>query len=176
MRLILVLLMSLLPLLGGNLTGRRAPSFALPDSRMFYHDILDYRGKVLVIEFMQTGCPHCITTSQTLEKLKARFGDKITILHVVNPPDNTASVSTFVARTKVSSPFLFDSGQVTASYLMLKPVAGQMAVDVPVLVFIDAQGIVRADYQGEAAAHLTVEQMAADVQKAMAGGAPPAKK
>jgi peroxiredoxin len=174
MRLFLMVLMMLLPLAGGNLTGKRGPSFSLPDSRMFYHDILDYRGKVLVIEFMQTTCPHCLTTSQTLEKVKAKFGDKITLLHVVNPPDTTNSVSSFVAKTKVTSPFLFDSGQVTASYLMLKPAAGAMAVDVPILVVLDAQGIVRDDYQGEAAANLTVDQLTAIIQKAMAPA--PAKK
>ena len=43
----------------GPLSGRRVPSFALPDANATYHDILDYRGKVVLIEVMQTTCAHC---------------------------------------------------------------------------------------------------------------------
>ena len=42
-----------------DLAGRRAPSFSLPDSKLVQHDILDYRGKWLIVDFMKTDCPHC---------------------------------------------------------------------------------------------------------------------
>ena len=38
----------------GALSNRRAPGFSLPDSTMKQHDPLDYRGKILLLEFMQT--------------------------------------------------------------------------------------------------------------------------
>jgi len=40
------------------LSGRRAPSFSLPDSKLKQHDILDYRGKWLLLDFMQNDYPH----------------------------------------------------------------------------------------------------------------------
>jgi peroxiredoxin len=156
-----------LPLIGANQTGRRAPSFALPDSQQKYHDILDYRGKVLVLEFMTTACPHCQETAKILEQVKAKYRDKITILHVVNPPDNLQSVANFVGKTKSTSPFLFDSGQVTASYVMAT--AQNPSVDVPQLFIIDPQGVIRANYEGEAAALLKVDALGATIDKAMTG-------
>jgi len=168
MRLLASTLLLLLPLAAGDLSGRRAPSWALPDSRMYYHDVLDYRGKPLILEFMRTDCPHCQPVAATLEKLKARYGNKIAILHIVSPPDNTSTVASFVARTRDTSPFLFDSGQVAASYVNAKPGAMATSFDAPLLFFIDAQGQIRDDYQGEKAEALTVAQMSAVVDKLVA--------
>ena len=155
------------PSIGANQAGRRAPSFALPDSQMKYHDILDYRGKVLVVEFMTTACPHCQETAKTLEQVKAKYRDRISILHVVPPPDNLQSVGNFVAKTKATSPFVFDSGQVTASYVMAS--AQNPRADVPQLFVIDPQGIIRANYEGEAAALLNLDQLSAAIDKATTG-------
>ena len=47
---------------------RRAPGFALMDSKGQLHDLADYRGKVVVLEFMQTTCPHCAGFAPTLQK------------------------------------------------------------------------------------------------------------
>ena len=35
----------------------RAPGFSLPDLKADQHDLADYRGKVVILEFMQTTCP-----------------------------------------------------------------------------------------------------------------------
>ena len=66
MRLFLTLFaaFALLPaaLSAGPLSGRRAPGFALPEVVTFnYHDLYDYRGKVVVLEFMRSDCPACNT-------------------------------------------------------------------------------------------------------------------
>jgi len=42
-----------------GLTNRRAPSFSLPDSAMQQHDLLDFRGSWLFLDFMKTDCPAC---------------------------------------------------------------------------------------------------------------------
>ena len=167
MRSFVFALLLTLPLIGANQAGRRAPSFALPDSQMKYHDILDYRGKVLIIEFMQTNCPHCLETAKMLEQVKAKYRDRISILQVVNPPDTLQTVASFVARTKATSPFVFDSGQVTASYVMAS--AQNPSVDVPQLFIIDPQGIIRANYEGEAASLLSVDKLSPIIDKAMTG-------
>ena len=41
--------------------SRRAPGFSLPDSKAQQHDLADYRGKVVILEFIQTACPHCFS-------------------------------------------------------------------------------------------------------------------
>jgi cytochrome c biogenesis protein CcmG, thiol:disulfide interchange protein DsbE len=133
-----------LSLSAGDLSGRLAPSFALPDSSLKYHDILDYRGKVLVLEIMKTDCPHCQALAGTLEKVKAKYGDNVNILSVVNPPDSQTTVAQFIQKYKVGYPILFDCGQTSAAYFKVTP--QRPTVSLPHIFLIDAQGQVREDF------------------------------
>src|SRR5216684_2282934 len=82
----------------GELSNRRAPGFALPSPDYSHlYDLQDYRGKVVLIDFMSTTCPHCQVLSTTLEKVHAKYGDKVAILSVVLPPDNQATVAKYIA-------------------------------------------------------------------------------
>lgn len=83
------------------LSGRRAPSFSLPDSKLAQHDILDYRGKWLLVEFMQTTCPHCRTLNIMLEDLRAKLPGKVETLAIVEPPDNTNTVGKYLADEQI---------------------------------------------------------------------------
>ena len=51
----------------------------------------DYRGKVVLLDFMRTDCPKCKALTGVLEKVKAKYGDKIQVLTIVpaNGVDNT---------------------------------------------------------------------------------------
>jgi len=128
----------------GDLSGRRAPGFSLPDSNLKQYDIADYRGRIVVIDIMKTDCPHCRTLSAVLEKVKVKYGDKVVVLSVVNPPDNTATVAKYIAEVKVTSPMLFDCGQMAASYLKVTP--SNPRVSVPHVFVIDGRGMIRDDY------------------------------
>jgi len=119
---------------------RRAPGFAITDRQMKVHDLYDYRGKPVVLEFMQTSCPHCAAFSEVLNKVKQKFGDKVTILAVANPPDNYNSVGQFINAHKIEYPILFDMGQVAYSYV-LKP-----SFDLPQVYLIDTQGMIVSSY------------------------------
>jgi len=127
----------------GPLAGKRVASFTLPDSQGRYHDVLDYRGKVLLIDIMKTDCPHCIPFARTLEKARERYGDRIRILAIVNPPDNQQTVASFVARQKVSYPILFDFGQAVAAMLQITP--QNPTIKLPTLLIVDPEGIIRED-------------------------------
>src|SRR5580692_12699746 len=81
---------------GPGLSGRRAPSFALPDSSMKAHDILDYRGHWLLLDYMKTDGRASKPLSKELGQLKARLGAKVAVLQIVLPPDNTATVAKYV--------------------------------------------------------------------------------
>jgi peroxiredoxin len=133
----------------GELSNRRAPGFALPDAAYeHYYDLQDYAGKVVVIDIMSTGCPHCLLAATTLEQVKERYGDKVAILEVVLPPDNQASISKFVQTNKVTVPVICDMGQMTASYFKATP-ATMQKVEVPHLFLIDQHGVIRNDFAYE---------------------------
>lgn len=130
--------------LAGTLSGRRIPSFALPDANLKVHDVLDYRGKPLVIDVMQTACEHCQALAPNLERIKAKYAGRINLLSIVVPPDTQATVAQFVAKYRVSSPFLFDCGQATAAILKVTP--QNPKIELPHLLIVDAQGMIREDW------------------------------
>lgn len=128
----------------GELSGRRAPGFSLPDLHGQQHDLQDYRGRVLLIDIIQTTCPHCQQLAGVLEKVGAKYGGKVAVLSIAIPPDSQTSVAHFVAERKVTTPVLFDCGQVSASYLKATP--QNPRVNVPHVFLIDGQGMIRSDF------------------------------
>jgi peroxiredoxin len=128
----------------GELSGRRAPGFSLPDLHMQQHDAQDHRGAILVLDIIQTTCPHCARFSEILEKVHSKYGDKVAVMSIVDPPDTQATVARFVAEHKISTPVLFDCGQVAVSYLKVTP--QKPTINVPHVFVIDGQGMIRNDY------------------------------
>jgi peroxiredoxin len=129
----------------GKLSGRRAPSFALPDVSMAYHDIQDYRGKVVLLEIIQSTCPVCNSFQKIAETIRLKYGGKVVVLSIVNPPDTLATVGQFIAQNAVKSPVLFDCGQVSAIYMKATPKNPQISL--PHMFLIDAKGTIRYDYE-----------------------------
>jgi len=139
------LLCAALTLAGQSLSGRRAPGFALPDSTLKSHDILDSRGHWLLLDFMKTDCPHCKELSKKLEGIKGRYGAKVEVLSIlIAPPESTATVAKYVAENKITSPFLFDQGQVAVTYFRATP--QNPAFDTPHLFAIDPNGMIVHDW------------------------------
>ncbi len=128
----------------GDLSNRRAPGFSLPDVQLKQHDLQDYRGKIVLIDIMQTNCPHCQRLAGILERIHGKYGEKVAILSIVNPPDNQGTVAKFAQEHKVTTPMLFDCGQVSVSYLKVTP--QNPKINVPHLFVIDGQGMIRNDY------------------------------
>lgn len=124
--------------------GRRAPGFALPSASGRTHDLGDYRGKVVLVDIMKTSCPNCRELTKTLEKIKSSYGDKVEILSIVVPPDNQATVGAYISELKVTTPILFDCGQVVSSYLRVGP--QNPTIHLPHLFLIDKQGMIRRDF------------------------------
>jgi peroxiredoxin len=130
----------------GELSNRRAPGFALPNTNYErFYDLQDYRGKVLLIDIMRVNCPHCMLLSTTLEKVKAKYGDKVGILSVVMAPEPPDAVVQYIARNKITVPIVYDMGQMAISYFNAKP--GQGHIEVPHLFIIDKNGMIRNDFE-----------------------------
>jgi peroxiredoxin len=133
------------PLVAGRHAGRRAPGFALPDVNMKFHDLYDYRGKVVLLDIMQTGCPACQKFTKITEQIKSKYGDKVAVLSLVLQPDNLNTVKRFIEEFKVTTPILFDCGQATASYVLATP--QNPRIHFPHVFLIDQRGIIRNDYE-----------------------------
>jgi peroxiredoxin len=128
----------------GELSGRRAPGFSLPDMSSNQYDPQDYRGKILVVEFMQTSCVHCAGFSAILEEIAAKYRGHVAVWSIVNPPDNPATVQAYVRQHGITIPILYDCSQVAISYFKATP--QHPDINVPHVFIIDAQGMIRNDY------------------------------
>jgi peroxiredoxin len=117
---------------------RRAPGFCLIDTSEKWQDLADYRGKIVLVEFMQTTCPHCAAFSTVLNGLKLKYGDKLAVLAIANPPvDSMQTMAQFVKEHKLAYTLLLDQGQVAYSY------ARTPSIDLPTVYLIDANGTIR---------------------------------
>lgn len=128
----------------GELANRRAPGFSLPDADLTQHDLYDYRGKVVVLNFMRTECPHCKVFSGVLNDAERHYAGGIKVLSVVHPPDSQPKVQRYIEENGLATTTLFDSGQVAASYFKLTP--DNPSFSTPHFFVIDQEGIIREDY------------------------------
>jgi peroxiredoxin len=171
MRTLIACLLCVITMSGAD-QGRRAPGFALVDTKMKLHDLYDYRGKPVILEFMLTTCPHCMAFAGVLEKVQKKYGDQVAILSIANPPDNFNSVSRFVETNKISYPLMLDIGQVAYSY-MLKGSFSQ-----PQVFIIDANGIIynRFEYAPLNRDIFEGNGLFNELDRLLGAGAPPRKK
>jgi peroxiredoxin len=120
---------------------RRAPGFSLPDIKTQQHDLADYRGKVVVLEFMQTTCPHCAAFTSVLSQIEQKYGNKVAIVSIVNPPDDQSKVSSYISGHQIDYPVLLDCGQVAYSYIE------KASFDLPSVFLIDGSGMIRNHWE-----------------------------
>ena len=122
---------------------RKAPEFTIIEASGKQTLLSSYKGKVIVLEFISTSCPHCQRNSVMLTKLQKELGPKgFQPLGVAfNSADNAATVGAFVKQFEVTFPVGYASPDTVLSYL------GYSIMDryvYPEIVVIDRKGIIRA--------------------------------
>lgn len=150
-----------------TLSGGRAPSFALPNSEFKRFDILDYRGKWLLLNFTSTDksqCADCPAVSKRLDEFRKKNTGKVDVLTiVVAPPENLQTVSAYIKATGITNPVVFDQGQVTASYFKATPQNSKF--DTPHVFAIDPQGKIVQDWgQVGAASPRLIDELTAMIK------------
>jgi peroxiredoxin len=170
MRTILLSLCAVSLFAAGELSNRRAPGFALPDSKGKVHDLQDLRGKIVIIEFMQSQCPHCSEFADTLERVNRKYAGRIAVLIVANPPDNANTISEYIKSHKITSPVVFDCGQAAYSFMRTP------SFDIPHVFVIDGNGMIRNDFGHgpQNAAVFSGQGLDAEIDKLLAGTSAPA--
>jgi peroxiredoxin len=121
---------------------KRAPGFCLIDTSGQWRDLADYRGKVVVLEFMQTTCPHCASFAPKLQALQQQYAGKAQVIAIaLAPQDNPNTMMEYVKGHNPNYPLLFDMGQVAMSY-----VRGPN-LHFPSVYLIDATGTIRGNWE-----------------------------
>jgi cytochrome c biogenesis protein CcmG/thiol:disulfide interchange protein DsbE len=105
-----------------------------------------YRGKVVVVQFLSTGCPHCQRLSQDLTALAAELGPGVQMLGVAFDNANDAMVEGYVRNFGVGFPVAHADRAAVFGYLGLNET---QRIGVPQVVVIDRRGRIRAQTDAE---------------------------
>ena len=107
------------------------------------HKLLSsYRGKVVMIEFLHTTCPHCQQASQVFSKLYTEYGSRgFQPLGVAWNDMANMLVPDFIKSNKVNYPIAFATREAVMDYLSMSPVVRSV---VPQIVWIDRKGMIRS--------------------------------
>ncbi len=90
-----------------------ADKFTLPDLKNQQHELSDYRGKVVLVNFWASWCPPCIYEMPELTKLKKHFAGQPFEILALNVGEKKYRVRKFVKLINFNLPVLLDTSSET---------------------------------------------------------------
>ncbi len=106
-----------------------------------------YRGKVVLLMFVATTCPHCQSACQFVEKLAKEYGAKgFQPLAVAFNDMAVMLVPDFIRQGNLTFPVGYDSRDPVFAYIERSPM---LRTYVPIFTFIDRRGSIRGQYLGD---------------------------
>lgn len=101
----------------------QSADFALPDIDGRAHNLSDYRGKWVVVNYWATWCPPCLKELPELEIFHRTHRDRAVVLGVNMETIGDAALRAFVERQALSFPILV-AGERPSRAQLVGPVAG----------------------------------------------------
>ena len=136
-----------LPLLTGAEIPRPAPEFVIKLVNGQQLLLSKYRGKVVALEFLLTTCPHCKTCSSLMNKLYQEYGSKgFQPLAVAFNPMAGMFVPDYIKELQLDFPVGLSEREPVLSFLQHSVLVRML---VPQIVFIDRNGVIRAQHAGD---------------------------
>ncbi len=117
------------------------PELSLADTRGEVHDLADYRGKVVLVNFWASWCPPCIKEMPGLQKLQAKLADRPFSILAVNVGEKRYDVWKFTKLVDFTLPTPLDTYKRTFS--------AWGAEVLPTSFLLDTRGQVRYRVQGD---------------------------
>ena len=122
-------------------TGGPTPPLALRDLDGRPHDLTDYRGKVVVVNFWATWCQPCREELPSLERLRDAMRGRRFEAVAVNVAEGEARVRRFLQEVPLRLPFLLDGDGETQRAWKVR--------GLPATFLLDREGVIRFWYLGE---------------------------
>ncbi|WP_284640310.1 thiol-disulfide oxidoreductase ResA [Paenibacillus silviterrae] len=91
--------------------GGKAPEFKLVGLDGKQHQLSDYKGKIVVVNFWGTFCEPCRNEMPALDRQYAKWKDKNVVVLGLNIGERPVSVRTFVEQYNVKFPILLDDNE-----------------------------------------------------------------
>ncbi|HKE23159.1 MAG TPA: TlpA disulfide reductase family protein [Bryobacteraceae bacterium] len=132
-----------LQLAASGIVPRPSPEFMVQGPAASEIRLSNYKGKVVLVEFLITNCPHCWRVAETIEKLGKDLGPHgfqpigVALDSQIAEP----AVTDFVRRFRLTYPVGYTSSGTVDGYLGRTEAE---RLQVPQIVVIDREGIIRA--------------------------------
>ncbi|MBM4762166.1 thiol-disulfide oxidoreductase ResA [Bacillus sp. B15-48] len=120
--------------------GKTAPDFALVDMNGERHQLSDYRGEGVFLNFWATWCKPCEREMPYIDNAYHYFKDKGVKVLTVDVGESELVVNNFIERHNLSFPVMIDHGTVQTAY-GINPL--------PITFLIDKDGVVTRSHTGE---------------------------
>ncbi len=117
--------------------GKAAPDFALKDLKGLSHSITAYRGKIVVLSFLSTGCPFSIAYQERLRAIARDYAGRQVVLIGINsnPAEPVEAIRAHAQKNGLEFPILKDEGSRIADLYA--------ATRTPEVYVLDGEGVVR---------------------------------
>ncbi len=125
---------------------RKAPELAvqLPEGKQVL--LSQYRGKVVLLAFVHTTCPHCQHDSAIIEQLYKEYGSRgFQPIDIAFNDGAAALVQDFTSQLGLTYPVGWAPRDTVLAYLQYSYVE---PLYVPQLIVVDRKGIIRAQHGG----------------------------
>lgn len=135
-------------------TNAVAPDFTLTDVNGTPIRLSDQRGKVVLLEFMRTTCPHCANEMSQLASVHDQFGPDVTMISVsVDPQGDTNEVLKAYA-AEHNATWIWARDTSDNSVTSLYGISG-----VPTIFIIDSNGRIVKVNTGETSSSILIQQI-----------------
>jgi len=120
--------------------GGATPPLVLKDLSGKTHDLKQYRGKVVLINFWATWCPPCRAEMPSMQRLKAKMAGKPFVILAVDMGEPEAVVKSYIREIKTDFTVLLDKdGRALKAWKVFA---------FPTSYVVDAQGKIRYGLYG----------------------------
>ena len=110
-------------------TGGATPPLALEDLEGRKHDLADYRGKVVLVNFWATWCEPCRAEMPSMERLRAQLAGQPFAVLGVNMAEPLSRIEKFTAMVPVGFTLLRDRDGATAKAWRARVLPASFLVD-----------------------------------------------
>jgi cytochrome oxidase Cu insertion factor (SCO1/SenC/PrrC family) len=127
---------------------RKAPDFTIHLNGGKQLQLSAYKGKVVVLAFILTTCSHCQATTGVLSKAQTDFGPRgLQVLESSIEQGGEAFVPRFIQTFNPPFPVGFNDYIAAQEFMQHSPM---LIMHMPGVVFIDREGNIVAQYEGDA--------------------------
>lgn len=131
-----------------------APAFKLNDLDGETVDLVNYKGRVVLLDLWATWCAPCRQFMPKTQKLHEKYYPAGLVTLAINIEGNIESVQGFINKNKYTFPVLLDKGDLEAHIVHLYKVQS-----IPTVILIDKNGIIRFKGHPENLDEILIEKL-----------------